>query len=284
MGWFPGHMKKTLDEINEKIKLVDVVIEIVDARMPYSTKNPIIDKVAINREHLIFMTKKDLADNNETKKWIDYYKKNGYKVLAINTFVNGDITAVKRLLGDIKKEILNGKKSKLEDFEMKIMVVGMPNVGKSSFLNSFKGKKSTKVGNTPGVTKNMQWIKTDGGFLLLDTPGVLMSSRKETSRVNNLEILNSIDTSSQDSAELSLKIIDVLKNRYPGLIENRYGVSEDLTPLKILESVAKRRGALIKGGDFDYDRAGKIIVDEFRKGVLGNLTLESPDELDRERI
>lgn len=281
MGWFPGHMKKTLDEINEKIKLVDAVIEIVDARMPYSTKNPTIDKVSKNREHIILMTKKDLADSEETKKWLSYFKDNGYRVLAIDTFANKDISSVKRLLGDVKNEILNDKKAKLEDFEMKIMVVGMPNVGKSSFLNSFKGKKSTKVGNTPGVTKNMQWIKTEQGFLLLDTPGVLMSSRKEENRVTNLEVLNSIDTSEQDSAELSLRIIEILKNRYPGLLNKRYSVNEDLTPLEILEGVARRRGALIKGGDFDYDRAGKVIVDEFRKGVLGNLTLETPDELDR---
>ncbi len=279
MSWYPGHMKKALDEIKEKIKLVDVVIEVIDARMPYSTKNPYVEKIAENKEHILLMTKKDLADKDETAKWLKQFREDGFSAFAINTFDKRDISSFKRFLKDVKQDILENKKSKRENFEMKVMVVGMPNVGKSSFLNAFKGTKSTKVGNTPGVTRNMQWVRTGEDILLLDTPGILMMSRSEENRVTNLEVLNSIDTSEIDAAETALLMIKILQTRYPGLLNNRYGVDESEEPLAVLEGIAKRRGALIKGGEYDYSRAGSILVDEFRKGVLGNLTLESVDEI-----
>lgn len=167
---------------------------------------------------------------------------------------------------------------------MKIMVVGMPNVGKSSLLNALKGQKSTKVGNTPGITKTMQWVRISDNILLLDTPGILMKSKSEENRVNNLEILNSIDTSEIDSAEIAIKIVDMLKSKYPGKLNERYKVEEQGEALEILENIGRKRGALIKGGNIDYTKVGNIIVDEFRKGILGNLTLENVDELDRTEL
>lgn len=284
MSWYPGHMKKALDEIIEKKKMVDVVIEIVDARIPYSTKNPLIDKIAAKKEHMIVLTKKDLADTIKTKEWVEHYKSEGYNAIAIDTRNKRDIAELKKELSNVHKNLLEEKNQKRENFEMKVMVVGMPNVGKSSLLNALKGQKSTKVGNTPGVTKSMQWVRISDNILLLDTPGILMKSKSEENRINNLEILNSIDTSEIDSAEIAMKIVDILKSKYPGKLNERYKVEEDGEALENLEDIGRKRGALIKGGNIDYTKVGNIIVDEFRKGIFGNLTLENVDELDRTEL
>lgn len=280
MSWYPGHMKKAIEDIENKLKLVDLVIEVLDARVPISTTNPIFDRLFKNKMRMILISKDDLADPKITAEFVDHYK-NDAKVYAVNMNSKNDINRVIREIGNIKSELLNKKSGRVEDLNLKLMVVGMPNVGKSTLLNALKGKKSARVGNTPGVTKSLQWVKTDQGFMILDTPGILSTSRRDKIGINNLKIVNGIENIEDDPSELAIILIDILKRRYPGVINERYDISEDNDRVEILEDIGRRRGAIIRGGEIDYTRAGEILLQDFRTGKLGRITLEALDELDR---
>ena len=280
MSWYPGHMKKAIEDIENKLKLVDVVIEILDARAPISTQNPIFERLFKNKIRFILISKNDLADPKTTADFVDYYK-NDNRVYALNMNNRNELTNVFREIGNIKSSILEKKQGRVEDLNLKLMVVGMPNVGKSTLLNALKGKKSARVGNTPGVTKNLQWVKTDQGFMILDTPGILSTSRKDKVATLNLKLINGIENIEDDASELAIVLIDILKRRYPGVLNERYKANEKDDRVSILEEIGKSRGALLRGGEIDYTRAGQILLQDFRTGKLGRITLEGIDELDR---
>lgn len=280
MSWYPGHMKKAIEDIENKLKLVDVVIEILDARAPISTQNPIFERLFKNKIRFILISKNDLADSKTTADFVDYYK-NDNRVYALNMNNRNELTNVFREIGNIKSSILEKKQGRVEDLNLKLMVVGMPNVGKSTLLNALKGKKSARVGNTPGVTKNLQWVKTDQGFMILDTPGILSTSRKDKVATLNLKLINGIENIEDDASELAIVLIDILKRRYPGVLNERYKANEKDDRVSILEDIGKSRGALLRGGEIDYTRAGQILLQDFRTGKLGRITLEGIDELDR---
>ena len=280
MSWYPGHMKKAIEEIESKLKLVDMVIELVDARVPVATLNPIFDRLFANKGRLLLLSKSDLADPKATEEFVDKFNEDRTS-FAVNLSNRNDINRILKEISNIKNKMLEEKDGRVEDFTLKMIVVGMPNVGKSTLLNALKGKKSARVGNTPGLTKNQQWVKTDYGFMILDTPGILSTSRKNQTLVNNLKLVNGIENIEDDPAELAILLIDILKDLYPGVLKDRYDVNEDADRVAILEDIGRARGTLLRGGEIDYSRAGQILLQDFRSGKLGRISLERVDDLDR---
>lgn len=280
MSWYPGHMKKAIEEIESKLKLVDMVIELVDARVPVATLNPIFDRLFANKERLLLLSKSDLADPKATEEFVNKFNEDRTS-FAVNLSNRNDINRILKEISNIKNKMLEEKDGRVEDFNLKLIVVGMPNVGKSTLLNALKGKKSARVGNTPGLTKNQQWVKTDYGFMILDTPGILSTSRKNQTLVNNLKLVNGIENIEDDPAELAIILIDILKDLYPGVLTDRYDVNEDADRVAILEDIGRARGTLLRGGEIDYSRAGQILLQDFRSGKLGRISLERVDDLDR---
>ena len=280
MSWYPGHMKKAIEEIEGKLKLVDMVIELVDARVPVATLNPIFDRLFANKGRLLLLSKSDLADPKVTEEFVDKFNEDRTS-FAVNLSNRNDINRILKEISNIKNKMLEEKDGRVEDFTLKMIVVGMPNVGKSTLLNALKGKKSARVGNTPGLTKNQQWVKTDYGFMILDTPGILSTSRKNKTLVNNLKLVNGIENIEDDPAELAILLIDILKDLYPGVLKDRYDVNEDADRVAILEDIGRARGTLLRGCEIDYSRAGQILLQDFRSGKLGRISLERVDDLDR---
>lgn len=280
MSWYPGHMKKAIEEIESKLKLVDMVIEVVDARVPVATLNPIFDRLFANKGRLLLLSKSDLADPKATEEFVDKFNEDRTS-FAVNLSNRNDINRILKEISNIKNKMLEEKDGRVEDFTLKMIVVGMPNVGKSTLLNALKGKKSARVGNTPGLTKNQQWVKTDYGFMILDTPGILSTSRKNQTLINNLKLVNGIENIEDDPAELAVLLIDILKDLYPGVLKDRYDVNEDADRVAILEDIGRARGTLLRGGEIDYSRAGQILLQDFRSGKLGRISLERVDDLDR---
>lgn len=280
MSWYPGHMKKAIEEIESKLKLVDMAIELVDARVPVATLNPIFDRLFDNKERLLLLSKSDLADPKATEEFVNKFNEDRTS-FAVNLSNRNDINRILKEISNIKNKMLEEKDGRVEDFNLKLIVVGMPNVGKSTLLNALKGKKSARVGNTPGLTKNQQWVKTDYGFMILDTPGILSTSRKNQTLVNNLKLVNGIENIEDDPAELAIILIDILKDLYPGVLKERYDVNEDADRVAILEDIGRARGTLLRGGEIDYSRAGQILLQDFRSGKLGRISLERVDDLDR---
>lgn len=280
MSWYPGHMKKAIEEIESKLKLVDMVIELVDARVPVATLNPIFDRLFANKGRLLLLSKSDLADPKATEEFVDKFNEDRTS-FAVNLSNRNDINRILKEISNIKNKMLEEKDGRVEDFTLKMIVVGMPNVGKSTLLNALKGKKSARVGNTPGLTKNQQWVKTDYGFMILDTPGILSTSRKNQTLINNLKLVNGIENIEDDPAELAILLIDILKDLYPGVLKDRYDVNEDADRVAILEDIGRARGTLLRGGEIDYSRAGQILLQDFRSGKLGRISLERVDDLDR---
>lgn len=280
MSWYPGHMKKAIEEIESKLKLVDMVIEVVDARVPVATLNPIFDRLFANKGRLLLLSKSDLADPKATEEFVDKFNEDRTS-FAVNLSNRNDINRILKEISNIKNKMLEEKDGRVEDFTLKMIVVGMPNVGKSTLLNALKGKKSARVGNTPGLTKNQQWVKTDYGFMILDTPGILSTSRKNQTLINNLKLVNGIENIEDDPAELAIILIDILKDLYPGVLKDRYDVDEEADRVAILEDIGRARGTLLRGGEIDYSRAGQILLQDFRSGKLGRISLERVDDLDR---
>lgn len=280
MSWYPGHMKKAIEEIESKLKLVDMVIELVDARVPVATLNPIFDRLFANKGRLLLLSKSDLADPKATEEFVDKFNEDRTS-FAVNLSNRNDINRILKEISNIKNKMLEEKDGRVEDFTLKMIVVGMPNVGKSTLLNALKGKKSARVGNTPGLTKNQQWVKTDYGFMILDTPGILSTSPKNQTLINNLKLVNGIENIEDDPAELAILLIDILKDLYPGVLKDRYDVNEDADRVAILEDIGRARGTLLRGGEIDYSRAGQILLQDFRSGKLGRISLERVDDLDR---
>lgn len=277
--WYPGHMAKTKRMMRENIKLVDVIIELVDGRVPLSSKNPDIDQIAGEKPRIILINKYDLADPNYTKIWEEYYESKGYYVSLLNSTSIKEVNKVKDIIFEAAKErIERNRRRGILNKPVRAMVVGIPNVGKSTFINSVAKKASAKTGNKPGVTKGKQWIRINKDIELLDTPGILWPKFEDQTVGLRLALIGSIKDEIVQNYQLAIKLIEFLQEYYVSHLENRYNISVDNNTAEgILEDIARRRGCLVKGGDLDLDKAANILLDDFRNGRLGRITLELPE-------
>ena len=275
--WYPGHMTKAKRAMQEDIKLIDVIIELVDSRVPFSSKNPDIDTLANGKSRILLMNKYDLADKAVSDKWTKYYEEKGYFVATVNSKNGRGVKAVNDVLQKACKEkIERDRRRGILNRPVRAMVVGIPNVGKSTFINSYAGKACAKTGNKPGVTKGKQWIRLNKNLELLDTPGILWPKFEDQMVGLRLALIGAIKDEILNIDELSLELIKVLTRDYAGILTDRYGVDETQTPVKILEQIAENRKCISKGNELDYSKAAALLIDEFRGGRLGKITLEKP--------
>lgn len=272
INWYPGHMKKTRELIEENLKMVDLVIEVVDARIPSSSRNPIIDQLVKDKQRLIILNKSDLSDAKANDSWMDKFKKEGNLVLAMNCMKGQGVNQLYKVLNTLQEKKNEGKMLKKP---LRMMIVGVPNVGKSSLINRMTGKKSAKTGDRPGVTKGKQWLSLENGMQLLDTPGILWPKFEDPKVGLNLAFCGSIKDEILDIATLALELIKVLQADYPDLLMARYKLEElSEDALTNMEAIALKRGFILPGKRIDYERCAKTLLDEFRGGVVGNITLE----------
>ena len=275
--WYPGHMTKARRMMEEDIKLIDLVIELVDARLPLSSRNPDIDNLAKNKARLILLNKSDLSDERANNQWTEYFKEKGFFVVKLDSRSGAGMKAINGIIQEACKEkIERDRKRGIINRPVRAMVVGIPNVGKSTFINSYAKKACTKTGNKPGVTKGKQWIKLNKNLELLDTPGILWPKFEDQQIGLKLAMAGSINDEILNIAELAVELIKFLLKEYPGTILERYGVEEDMKELDILEQIGVKRGCLKKGSVIDIDKAADIVIDEFRAGKLGKISLERP--------
>ena len=273
--WYPGHMTKAKRMMQEDIKLIDLVIELVDARIPVSSKNPDIDTLAQNKARLILLNKSDLAGDRANEEWLAYFKSKGFQTAKINSKSGMGIKSLNGvILEACKEKIERDKRRGIKNRPIRAMVVGIPNVGKSTFINAFAGKACTKTGNKPGVTKGKQWIRLNKNVELLDTPGILWPKFEDEQVGTRLAFIGSVNDEILNVEELSIELIEFLRSVYPGSISAKYGVSEEGTPVSILEAVGNVRGCKKAGDVTDYKKAADLLLDDFRAGRLGNITLE----------
>ncbi|AAK79727.1 ribosome biogenesis GTPase YlqF [Clostridium acetobutylicum] len=278
INWFPGHMAKTTREIRENLKLVDAVIEIRDARIVYSSSNPDINSICKDKPRIILLNKFDLAEKSITDNWVKALSSESIRAIPVNALEGRGLNSIKPALNELLKPKLDNMAAKgIQNYIIRVMVVGIPNVGKSSFINKMAKNKVAKVGNKPGVTKSKQWIKTNIGIELMDTPGVLWPKFQDQKVGLNLAFTGAIKDEIMDIEELALKLVQFLQKNYPEKLMERYkleDINED--PLINMNNIAAKRGALLKGGEIDYNRVSIIIVDEFRSGKIGKISLERP--------
>ncbi|KXA14609.1 ribosome biogenesis GTPase YlqF [Clostridium perfringens] len=279
INWFPGHMVKTKREIQNNLKLVDVVIEIRDARIPKSSKNPDIDTLCAGKPRVILLNKSDLTDPKVTKAWKDSLTNDETIVLEVNALKGEGLNAIKPALLKLLKEKHDRLKAKgLAKITTRAMVVGIPNVGKSTFINKMAKNNIAKTGDRPGVTKNKQWIKTKLGIELMDTPGVLWPKFEDEIVGLNLAFTGAIKDEIMDTEELALKLVERLQETNPEELMTRYKLTElQENPLDNLDAIARKRGAIMAGNQIDYNRIAGIILDEFRGGKIGKISLEKPE-------
>ena len=275
--WYPGHMTKAKRMMQEDIKLIDLVIELVDARLPLSSRNPDIDSLAKNKARLILLNKADLADERANNMWQEYFKEKGFFVVKLDSRSGSGMKAINGIIQEACKEkIERDRKRGIINRPVRAMVVGIPNVGKSTFINSYAKKACAKSGNKPGVTKGKQWIKLSKTLELLDTPGILWPKFEDEQVGIRLAIAGSINDEILNISELSLELIKILKRDYPGKLNERYEVDENESELNILEKIAIKRGCIKKGNEINIDKAADILIDEFRSGKIGKISLERP--------
>ena len=273
--WYPGHMTKAKRQMQEDIKLIDLVIELVDSRIPLSSRNPDIDELGKNKARLILLNKADLADEKQNEAWSTYFKAKGFYVVKIDARRSNGMKVIQNvILEACKEKIERDRKRGIKNRPVRAMVVGIPNVGKSTFINTFAGKACAKTGNKPGVTKGKQWIRLNKGVELLDTPGILWPKFEDQEVGIRLAYIGSINDEILNLEELSLNLIRFLKEKYAGVLESRFGVSEEGTDLDVLTAIAQNRKCLKKGEELDYAKAANILFDEFRSGKIGRITLE----------
>ncbi len=277
--YYPGHMTKAKRQMQEDIKLIDLVIELLDARIPLSSRNPDIDELGKNKARLILLNKADLADKKKNKLWKAYFKKQGFFVMELDSRKSTGMKPVQEeILEACKEKIERDRKRGIKNRPVRAMVVGIPNVGKSTFINSFAGKACTKTGNKPGVTKGKQWIRINKSVELLDTPGILWPKFDDQTVGLHLAMIGSLNDNNINIDELSLEVIGFLLRDYPGMLEARYGVSEEGKPPETLEEIARNRSCIRAGGELDLSRAAALVVDEFRSGKIGKISLEVPPD------
>ena len=281
--WYPGHMTKAKRMMQENIKLIDLVIELVDARVPMSSRNPDIDELGKNKARLILLNKADLADEKQTEEWIGYFRGKGYSAVKVNSRKGGGIKSIQGVIQEACKEkIERDRRRGIKNRPVRCMVVGIPNVGKSTFINAIVGKACTKTGNKPGVTKGKQWIALSKQIELLDTPGILWPKFDDEKIGMNLAFIGSINDEILHMDELACSLIKILQSDYPGTLASRYGIEEtaEEAPHDILAKAAVARSCIRKGGEPDTDKAADMIIDDYRAGRLGRISLERPEDGD----
>ena len=278
--WYPCHMTKAKRQMQEDIKLIDLVIELVDARIPLSSRNPDIDELGKNKYRLILMNKADLADKEQTKKWAEYFKSKGFFVVSLDARTKNSMKSITDIVMEACKEkIERDRKRGIKNRPVRAMVVGIPNVGKSTFINSYAGKACAKTGNKPGVTKGKQWIRLNKNVELLDTPGILWPKFEDQMVGLRLALIGSIKDEILNIDELAMELIKYLIKNYSGIINARYEVDESKELTDIVVDIAKNRNCLLKGGEPDYSKAAALVIDDFRSGKMGCITLESPEDV-----
>ena len=275
--WYPGHMTKAKRAMQEDIKLIDVIIELVDSRVPYSSKNPDIDTLANGKSRILLMNKYDLADKAVSDKWTKYYEEKGYFVATVNSKNGRGVKAVNDVIQKACKEkIERDRKRGILNRPIRAMIVGIPNVGKSTFINSFAGKACAKTGNKPGVTKGKQWIRLNKNVELLDTPGILWPKFEDQQVGLNLAFIGSIKDELYNIYELSLLLLDYLIKNYPDAVADFYEIENSDSNNELLERISIKRGCIKSGAEYDLDKAAKCLVDDFRNGRIGKISLEIP--------
>lgn len=279
--WYPGHMTKAVRSMQEDIKLVDLVVEVLDARIPISSRNPDIDNLANNKARLVLLNKADLADNKYNEKWVTYFKEKGITALLINAKTGNGLKGIQAAVQEACKEkIERDRKRGIKNRPVRAMVVGIPNVGKSTFINAYAGRACAKTGNKPGVTKGKQWIRLGKNLELLDTPGILWPKFESQIIGRNIAFIGSMNDQIIQIEELALDLIEVLEKLYPEILKTRY---EAETPIKIetedtrvqmLYQICESRKCYKKGNEYDTEKAAALLLDDFRNGRLGRITLE----------
>lgn len=276
INWYPGHMKKTRELIRENLKMVDLIIEVIDARIPSTSRNPIIDELVGDKRRIIALNKSDLSDPQANERWSAYFQNLGSDVVPMNCMSGQGVPRLQKLLTTIRDERNQGQLLKKP---LRMMIVGVPNVGKSSLINRLTGKKSAMTGNRPGVTRGKQWLNLGNDMQLLDTPGILWPKFEDPKTGMYLAFTGSIRDEILDLPTLGLELIKLLSARYPKLLIQRYRLEEICdTPLETMELIAAKRGFILPGKRIDYDRTARTLLDEFRAGTLGPVTLEAPGE------
>lgn len=276
--WYPGHMTKAKRAMEEAIKLIDLIIELVDARAPLSSRNPEIDTLGRGKARLILLNKADLADEKANEAWTAYFSGLGVQTVKLNCRSGAGLKQIHgAVLEACKEKLERDKRRGIKNRPIRAMVVGIPNVGKSTFINAFAGKACTKTGNKPGVTKGNQWIRLNKLLELLDTPGILWPRFEDQEVGKKLAYIGSINDDILNKEELALELLSLLLASYPQSLKERYGI-EGTEPIAALEQIARVRGCLVKGGEYALGKAANVFFDDFRSGKLGRITLELPEK------
>lgn len=279
--WFPGHMAKTRRKITESLPLVDAVVEITDARIPISSRNPEIADIIANKPRIIVLNKSDMADPAETEKWIKQFKKEGIPALAMDCRSGKGVNAFTAKVREVLKEKIEQNNEKgMTGKALRLMVVGIPNVGKSSFINRLSGSGKARVEDRPGVTRSNQWFKVSGGLELLDTPGVLWPKFEDVTVGLRLAFTGAVKDAVMDIETLAVNFISEIKNKYGFLLEQRYKfvLDNESDSYDILCQIGRKRGMVIRGGEIDTERAAVMLMDEYRAGIIGRTTLDAVSE------
>ena len=277
INWYPGHMAKAKREIKEKLNLIDIVYEVIDARMPLSSKIKDINDLIKDKPRILIMTKYDLCDKEKTASFITYYENKGYKVVPVDLMNNNNVKRILELSDEVSKDLNNKRKLKgLKPRNLRALIIGIPNVGKSTLINRIVSKKVAGVGNKPGVTKGLNFFRVNKNIELLDTPGILWPKLEDQDQAKILAIFSSIKEEILNKEDLALEAIKILRNLYKEKLENRYNISisSELTDLDVLELIAKKRGALEKGGLISYEKAANIVLNDIKNNAFKDITLD----------
>jgi ribosome biogenesis GTPase A len=278
INWFPGHMAKAIREMKEKMRLVDLVIELRDARIPFSSANPVVDEIVGNKPRLILLNKANIADKNVTNEWIEYFRNKNILCLDIDSLTGYNVKKITKYASlALKDEFLRREKKQIKSRLVKAIIIGIPNVGKSTLINTLAKRKATNVGDKPGVTKNQTWINVSEDLILLDTPGILWPKFEDQRVAIKLAFATSIKDEVLNEEQIATLAIDFLTKAYPNNIINKYNINIDEP--NVIDQIALRRGCLIKGGAIDYSRVYKLIVNDLRNNRMGDISYERPSEL-----
>lgn len=277
--WYPGHMTKARRMMQENIKLIDLVIELTDARIPMSSRNPDLDELGKNKARLILLNKSDLADERQNDAWLEFFKEKGYSVVKVNSKKGGGIKSIQGVIQEACREkIERDRKRGILNRPVRAMVVGIPNVGKSTFINALAGKACAKTGNKPGVTKGKQWIRLNKNVELLDTPGILWPKFEDQTVGLRLAFIGSIKDEIMNLEELAAELAGFLKTSYPGILAEKYGIEEVEDNYQCLSLIAESRHCLVRGNELDIQKAAGLLIEDFRSGKLGRITLEFAED------